>query len=43
MKESFYVNPYGVIGNVDYDKLIREFGVEKIDEKLLKRIEKNAG
>ena len=43
MKESFYVNPYGVIGNVDYDKLIREFGVEKIYEKLLKRIEKNAG
>ena len=42
MKEMI-VNPYDVEGEVDYDRLIKEFGIEKIDEKLLKRIEKIAG
>jgi len=37
------VNPYDVEGEVDYDRLITEFGIKKIDEKLLKRIEKIAG
>lgn len=36
------VTPWEVKGNIDYDKLIKEFGVQKIDEKLLKRIEKIA-
>lgn len=39
----FIVTPWEVKGNVDYDKLIKEFGTEKIDEKLLKRIQKHTG
>jgi len=37
------VNPYEIKGKVDYDKLIKEFGVKKIDNFLIKRIEKIAG
>ncbi len=37
------LTPYEVKGNIDYDKLIREFGTEKIDEALLKRIKKHTG
>lgn len=37
------VTPWTVKGNVDYDKLIKEFGVQKIDPTLLKRIEKKTG
>jgi tryptophanyl-tRNA synthetase len=37
------VNPYDVEGEVDYDRLIKEFGIKKIDDKLLKRIKKIAG
>lgn len=37
------VTPWEVSGEVDYDKLIKEFGVSKIDKPLLKRIKKNAG
>lgn len=36
------VNPYEVSGNVDYEKLIKEFGVSKLDKSLLDRIEKIA-
>ncbi len=36
------VTPWEVKGNIDYGKLIKEFGVSKIDETLLKRIEKQA-
>ncbi|NCN39361.1 MAG: tryptophan--tRNA ligase, partial [Candidatus Aenigmarchaeota archaeon] len=39
----FVVTPWEVKGNVDYDKLIKDFGTEKIDEKLLKRIKKHTG
>ncbi|MBU1252475.1 MAG: tryptophan--tRNA ligase [Nanoarchaeota archaeon] len=39
----FKVTPWEVSGKVDYDKLVREFGVSKIEDSLLKRIEKNAG
>lgn len=35
------VTPWQVEGKIDYDKLIHEFGVSKIDDKLLKRIEKH--
>ncbi|MEA3329693.1 MAG: tryptophan--tRNA ligase [Nanoarchaeota archaeon] len=42
MKKS-NVNPWEVSGKVDYDKLINEFGVEKLDELMLNRIEKIAG
>ncbi|MFH1452127.1 MAG: tryptophan--tRNA ligase [archaeon] len=34
------VNPFEVEGEIDYNKLIKEFGVTKIDEKLLNRIKK---
>jgi tryptophanyl-tRNA synthetase len=37
------VTPWEVKGNIDYDKLIKEFGVKKIDEKLLKKLEEKAG
>jgi len=43
VKDQQNVTPWQVSGKVDYDKLIREFGVSKIDETLLKRIEKIAG
>jgi len=43
-KESgFHVTPWKVSGDVDYDKLIKQFGLSKIDDDLLKRIEKQTG
>ena len=33
------ITPWEVKGNIDYDKLISEFGLQKIDDKLLSRIE----
>ena len=41
MEKEFSVNPWEVSGKIDYDKLIKEFGVSKIDEKLLSRIKKH--
>ncbi len=43
MPEDFVVTPWEVKGEVDYDKLIKDFGTEKIDDKLLKRIKKHTG
>jgi len=43
MVKKFEVTPWEVSGEIDYDKLVREFGVSKLDEKLLKRIEKHTG
>jgi tryptophanyl-tRNA synthetase len=37
------VNPYKVEGSVDYDKLVKEFGVTKLNKNLIKRIEKITG
>jgi len=37
------VNPYEVKGEINYDRLIKEFGIKKIDKKLLARIEKITG
>jgi len=37
---AFKVTPWEVKGNIDYNKLINEFGVNKIDDVLLKRIKK---
>ncbi len=42
MAENFIVTPWEVKGEIDYDKLIKEFGTERIDEKLLNRIKKHA-
>jgi tryptophanyl-tRNA synthetase len=41
-KESI-VNPYQVEGEVDYERLVKEFGLEKINEDILKKIKKHAG
>jgi len=40
-KESFKVTPWEVSGTIDYNKLVEQFGTQKISEKLLKRIEKH--
>lgn len=37
----YIVTPWEVKGEVDYEKLIKEFGTEKITEDLLKRIKKH--
>ncbi len=37
------VDPWNVSGDIDYNKLIKDFGTEKIDEKLLARIKKHTG
>jgi tryptophanyl-tRNA synthetase len=37
------VNPYEFKGNVDYYKLITDFGVKRLSSKLLKRVENIAG
>ncbi len=41
--ENFVVTPWHVEGDIDYDKLIKRFGTEKISSELLDRIKKNAG
>src|SRR3989338_1316953 len=40
MEKEFKVTPWEVSGKIDYDKLVREFGVSKIDSKISKRISK---
>lgn len=41
--DDFIVTPWHVEGEIDYDKLIKQFGTEKITSTLLKRIEKITG
>jgi len=41
--ENAVVTPWVVKGNIDYDALIKEFGVSKIDHKTLERIQKHTG
>lgn len=41
--DDFIVTPWHVEGDIDYDKLIKQFGTEKITESLLKKIEKVTG
>ena len=41
MAEESTVTPWEVKGNLDYDKLIKDFGVSRIDDKLLNRIKKH--
>ena len=43
MKKDAKVTPWEVSGKVDYNKVIKEFGVSSIDEKSIKRIENIAG
>ncbi|PIO08702.1 tryptophan--tRNA ligase [Candidatus Pacearchaeota archaeon CG10_big_fil_rev_8_21_14_0_10_34_12] len=40
--EKFKITPWEVRGKIDYGKLIREFGINKIDNSLLERIKKHA-
>jgi len=42
-EKEMVVNPYEVVGEVNYDRLIKEFGLEKIDDKILKKIKKQTG
>ncbi|MEK6853731.1 MAG: tryptophan--tRNA ligase, partial [Nanoarchaeota archaeon] len=37
MPKEFTVTPWKVEGEVDYTKLIKEFGVQEVNEKLLER------
>lgn len=41
--DSFVVTPWEAKGNIDYDKLVKEFGVSQIDATLLQRIKKYTG
>ena len=43
MAKKYVVTPWEVSGEIDYDKLIREFGVKSLDEKILARLEKRTG
>jgi tryptophanyl-tRNA synthetase len=42
-KDEMIVTPWEVRGEVDYDRLIRDFGTEPITDELLQRLEKHAG
>ncbi|MBI2547707.1 MAG: tryptophan--tRNA ligase [Candidatus Aenigmarchaeota archaeon] len=43
MPKKFTVTPWEVSGEIDYDRLIKQFGVKALDDRLLKRLEKHAG
>ena len=40
-KPEAIITPWEVKGNIDYNKLIKEFGTQPIDDKLLQRIQKH--
>jgi tryptophanyl-tRNA synthetase len=41
MKKSMRVTPWEVSGDVDYDKIMKDFGISPLDDKLLKRLKKH--
>ncbi len=41
MPKKYTVTPWEVSGEIDYDKLIKDFGTQKITEQLLERIKKH--
>ena len=43
MTKKYTVTPWEVSGEIDYDKLIREFGVKAIDNDMLTRLENSVG
>jgi tryptophanyl-tRNA synthetase len=43
MKKKYIVTPWEVFGEIDYDKLITEFGLRRIDDSLLERIRRHTG
>lgn len=42
-KEDFQVTPWEVKGDIDYERLIKQFGISKLDSKTLERIKKHSG
>ncbi|MBU1136062.1 MAG: tryptophan--tRNA ligase [Nanoarchaeota archaeon] len=40
-KKEFKITPWNVEGEVDYEKLIKEFGVSKLEDNILERIKKH--
>jgi len=43
MPDDFVVTPWEVKGSVDYDRLVTQFGTERITPEILERIRKTAG
>ena len=43
MPKDFTVTPWKVEGEIDYNRLIKDFGTESVEEKLLQRIKKHTG
>jgi tryptophanyl-tRNA synthetase len=43
LTQDFVVTPWEAKGNIDYEKLIKQFGVKHISDDLLNKIEKQAG
>ncbi|MFH2019786.1 MAG: tryptophan--tRNA ligase [archaeon] len=41
--ENFIITPWEVKGNIDYNRLVKQFGTEPLTDKLLKRMEKHTG
>ncbi|MEE8358995.1 MAG: tryptophan--tRNA ligase [Candidatus Hydrothermarchaeales archaeon] len=41
-EDEFVVTPWEVSGEIDYDKLVKKFGTQMIDGKILRRIKKHA-
>jgi tryptophanyl-tRNA synthetase len=42
-KNEVRITPWEVSGEIDYNRVVKEFGVERLNADMLKRIEKNAG
>ncbi len=42
-KEGFTVTPWSVEGEIDYNKLVQEFGTQEITDEILARIKKHTG
>jgi len=43
MPKKYTVTPWEVSGEIDYEKLIKEFGVKPLDDKILSRLERHTG
>jgi len=41
LNDGFEVTPYKVTGDIDYDELVNRFGTKRIDEALVKRLERH--
>ena len=41
--DEFVVTPWHVEGDIDYDKLIKQFGTQKISNDLLSKLQKITG